>query len=130
MRFFLLFTLLFSSFLWAEVRNVSANTDIVKSGITIIDIRTEPEWKETGLVQKSVPITFFQPNGSYDAVAFLNELNKHVSKDKEFAVICRTGHRSTAVSDFLSQQGYKVVNLQGGISRLISQGYQTEPYRP
>jgi len=125
-----LFTLLFSSLLWADLRHVDVNEEIVKSGIKIIDIRTSPEWKETGIVENSIPITFFDEQGRYNAETFLNELTKHVKKDREFALICRTGNRTVAVSEFLSKQGYKVINLKGGIKRLISQGYVSEPYKP
>ena len=120
----------FSTFLFAELRHVDIDQNIVKSGIKIIDIRTEPEWRETGLVENAIPITFFDEQGRYDAQAFVNELNKHVKKDREFALICRTGNRTVAVSEFLSKQGYKVVNLKGGIKRLMSQGYVPEPYHP
>jgi len=125
-----LFTLLFSSLLMAELRHVDVNEEIVKSGIKIIDIRTSPEWKETGIVENSIPITFFDEQGRYNAETFLNELTKHVKKEREFALICRTGNRTVAVSEFLSKQGYKVINLKGGIKRLISQGYVPEPYKP
>jgi rhodanese-related sulfurtransferase len=125
-----LFTLLFSSLLMAELRHVDVNEEIVKSGIKIIDIRTSPEWKETGIVENSIPITFFDEQGRYNAETFLNELTKHVKKDREFALICRTGNRTVAVSEFLSKQGYKVINLKGGIKRLMSQGYVPEPYKP
>ena len=118
------------TFLFADLRHIDVDKEIVSSGIKIIDIRTEPEWKETGLVENAIPITFFDEQGRYDAQAFVNELNKHVKKDREFALICRTGNRTVAVSEFLSKQGYKVVNLKGGIKRLISQGYVPEPYRP
>lgn len=121
---------LFSTLLFAELRHVDVDKEMVKSGIKIIDIRTEAEWKETGLVENAIPITFFDEQGRYDAQAFINELNKHVKKDREFALICRTGNRTAAVSELLSKQGYKVVNLKGGIKRLMSQGYTPEPYRP
>ena len=125
-----LFTLLFSSLLMADLRHVDVNEEIIKSGIKIIDIRTSPEWKETGIVENSIPITFFDEQGRYNAETFLNELTKHVKKDREFALICRTGNRTVAVSEFLSKQGYKVINLKGGIKRLMSQGYVPEPYKP
>lgn len=130
MRILTLIALFFASLLFADVRHEEANVDIVKSGIKIIDIRTEPEWKSTGIVEHSIPITFFQNDGSYNAQAFITELNKHVSKDKEFAIICRTGNRTSVVSDFLSKQGYKVVNLKGGIVSLMAKGYKPEPYTP
>jgi rhodanese-related sulfurtransferase len=125
----LLITLL-STLLFAELRHVEASEDVVKSGIKIIDIRTLPEWKETGLVANAIPITFFDEQGRYDAEAFIKELDKYVSKDKEFALICRTGNRTSAVSELLSKQGYKVVNLKGGMKSLMSKGYAPEPYKP
>ncbi len=129
MKTILVYILFFSTVLWADLRHMDANIDVVKSGVKIIDIRTEPEWKETGLVENSIPITFFDEQGRYNAQAFVDELNKHVKKDREFALICRTGNRTVAVSEFLSKQGYKVINLKGGIKHLISKGYTPEPYK-
>lgn len=126
----LLLLSLFTSFLFAELRHVDASKEVVQSDMKIIDIRTIPEWKETGVVKNAIPLTFFDEQGRYDAEAFMKELNKHVSKDKEFALICRTGNRTSAVSELLSKQGYKVVNLKGGMKSLMSKGYTPEPYLP
>ena len=84
---------------------------------------------DTPIASDVILITFFDEQGRYDVQAFMNELNKHVTKDKEFALICRTGNRTSMVSEFLSKQGYKVINLQGGIKRLISQGYAPSAYK-
>lgn len=130
MKKIMLLLMLAVSFVWAELRQVDASEAIVKSGIQIVDIRTKPEWQETGVIKDSILITFFDEQGRYDVQAFMNELNKHVTKDKEFALICRTGNRTSMVSEFLSKQGYKVINLQGGIKRLISQGYAPSAYKP
>ncbi len=129
MKKIMLLLMLAVSFVWAELRQVDASEAIVKSGIQIVDIRTKPEWQETGVIKDSILITFFDEQGRYDVQAFMNELNKHVTKDKEFALICRTGNRTSMVSEFLSKQGYKVINLQGGIKRLISQGYAPSAYK-
>jgi len=130
MKKIILSLMVFATFLFAELRHVEVNPEFVKSGMKIIDIRTSPEWRETGIVENSVPITFFFFLGRYDAQAFLAQLDKHVKKDREFALICRTGNRTVAVSDFLSKQGYKVVNLKGGIVKLMKQGYMPEKYQP
>ena len=127
---FSLLVALFSTLLFAELRHADVSEEVVKSGIKIIDIRTLPEWKETGLVANAIPITFFDEQGRYDAEAFMKELDKYVSKEKEFALICRTGSRTSAVSELLSKQGYKVVNLKGGIKSLMSKGYTPLPYHP
>lgn len=118
----------FSSLVFAELSQMDVTPEFVKSGVKIIDIRTKGEWVETGIVENSIPITFFDEQGRYNAEAFIQELNKYVKKDREFALICRTGNRTTAVSDFLSKQGYKVINLKGGVKKLMAQGYTLEPY--
>lgn len=125
-----IFLIFLSSFLFADLRNVEVDEAVVKSGITVVDIRTKPEWADTGIVKGAVLLTFFDEQGRYDVDAFLKELDKHVSKDKEFALICRTGSRTSAVSDLLSKQGYKVVNLRGGMKLLLQKGYTPTPYNP
>jgi rhodanese-related sulfurtransferase len=118
-----------STFMLAGVKTANATPEIVDSGITIIDIRTEGEWIQTGIVKNSIPITFFDERGNYDAQKFLDDISKHVKKGEQFALICRTGNRTTAVSDFLGRQGYDVVNLKGGVVSLGRQGYKLVPYK-
>lgn len=128
MKKFLLALILVSSFIFAGVKTVNISVELVNSGIKIIDIRTEGEWIQTGIVKDSIPITFFDTRGQYDAPKFLDMLNNHVNKNEEFALICRTGNRTTAVSDFLGKNGYKVINLKGGVKRLTQQGYKLVTY--
>ena len=42
----------------AEYTNLPLTDELIASGITIVDIRTEPEWRETGVVPGSVLLTF------------------------------------------------------------------------
>jgi len=119
---------LISTFMLAGVRTANVTPEIVESGITIIDIRTKEEWIQTGILKDSIPITFFDAHGKYDALKFLDDINVYVKKGKEFAIICRTGNRTTAVSDFLGKRGYTVINLKGGIKRLMQQGYKLSKY--
>jgi rhodanese-related sulfurtransferase len=114
----------------AGAKSILVSPSVVKQPMTIIDIRTEAEWRQTGIVAGAIPLTFFDAKGRYDANAFLQELDKHVRKDVPFAIICRTGNRTTAVSEFLGELGYEVINLQGGMVELVKQGYRPAPYRP
>ncbi len=120
--------LLFVSSLFADMKNENITPKIADSGMTIIDIRTEPEWESTGIIKNSIPITFFNVRGDYDADAFIKELDKHVSKDKTFALVCRTGSRTSVVAKFLGDKGYDVINLKGGVTALMAQGYKLSPY--
>ncbi len=117
-----------STFMLAGVKTANVTPELVQSGIKIIDIRTEPEWVQTGIVKDSIPITFFDARGNYDAQKFLDTLSGYVKKGEEFALICRTGNRTTVVSDFLGKQGYDVINLKGGVKSLGKQGFKLVPY--
>jgi len=109
--------------LWATPELLE-NTDM-----KIIDIRTPSEWQQTGIVEDSYTITFFNELGSYNIQEFQEELNKIIDKDEKFALICRTGSRTGQVASFLKNKfGYEVVSLNGGILKLIGEGYQTKSY--
>lgn len=40
-----------------------------------------------------------------------------LDKSKDYVVTCRTGNRSGKACEYLSQAGYRVRNLKGGINR-------------
>lgn len=115
--------------LHADIKHIYPTEALLKSGIKIIDIRTESEWRQTGIIPGSILITFFDEQGRYDADRFLQFLDSYVKKGEEFAIICRTGNRTKAVSGFLDEQGYRVIDLEGGITYLIQNGYVTVPYK-
>ena len=116
---------LITSFLSADLKNITVSKSFLNKNIKIIDIRTKGEWIETGMVGGSYPITFFKEDGSYDVNNFLSKLNSVVDKNEEFAIICRTGSRTSMVGDYLGNKlGYKVINLRGGINKLFREGYR------
>ena len=122
--------LLTGSMLLAELQHVWATPAFADKKVKIIDIRTPAEWKETGIVKDSYTIMFFDEVGNFNVENFVTQLNMAVKKDEQFALICRTGSRTTMVSQFLSDKlGYKVINLKGGIMKIIQEGYKTVPYR-
>lgn len=115
--------------LMAELQNIWVTPDFMEKNIKIIDIRTPSEWKETGIVKGAYTLMFFDEQGRFDVPGFLEQLDKIVKKDEQFALICRTGSRTTEVSKFLSEQmGYNVINLMGGMVKLRQEGYQFVPY--
>lgn len=101
-----------------------------ESDMIVIDIRTEPEWIETGIVPGSHCITFFNERGQYDALGFMQKIDKLGGKEAHFGLICRTATRTHQVAMYMYEQGYKVQNLLGGITKLQAEGYDLEPYRP
>ncbi len=120
-----------SACLLAEVQHIAATPKFFTKGITVIDIRTPGEWKQTGIVKDAHTIMFFDERGGYNVDKFLAELDKVVKKDEPFALICRTGSRTAMISDFLDKElGYKVINLKGGMVKLIQEGYAPAVYKP
>jgi len=126
----IVFGLLFvGTMLMAELTHVWSTPSFVDKKIKIIDIRTPAEWKETGIIKDSYTIMFFDEAGNFDVEKFLKQLDMAVAKDETFALVCRVGSRTGMVSEFLSEKlNYKVINLKGGIMKMIHEGYKTVPY--
>lgn len=101
----------------------------LSQNIPLIDIRTESEWRETGVIPQSHLITFYKEDQSYNEKEFLEALGAIVKKDDTFVILCRSGNRSMKVTHFLASQGYShVINLSGGIKEAMNNGVQTIPY--
>lgn len=129
MRKILLSFMILSVTLLASMTNEYPSQKILDSKIPVVDIRTPAEWVETGIVENSITIMFWDERGGYDVNAFLTELNKKVDTKKPFALICRTGSRTSLVADFLAKKlNYDVINILGGIVYLKAMKLKTVPY--
>lgn len=126
----LLSLLLFASAAMAEVTNIEVSTEFVEANkIKIIDIRTEAEWKKMGVIPTAHLLTFF--NEDYEPRFFLKDLDQIVEKDEQFAIISNKASRTKLVSNYLGNKyKYKVINLTGGMVKLIEEGYQVKEYAP
>ncbi|MDD5405916.1 MAG: rhodanese-like domain-containing protein [Sulfurovaceae bacterium] len=114
----------------ADVTNIVVDKTFLSKPIKIIDIRTPAEWAQTGIIKGAYTITFFNEKGEVNTDAFLAKLRKVVKPNERFALICRTGNRTTMVSEYLSnEKDYNVINLKGGMMKLIQDGYKPVPYR-
>ena len=100
---------------------------LLERGVPVVDIRTPEEWRETGIIQKSHLLTFFDAQGRYDFRAWLSELAAIASRDEPFVLICDSGGRSGLVSRFLDAQlGYqRVHDVPGGIAQWIAENRPT-----
>ena len=92
--------------------------------ITVIDIRTPPEWKELGVVPTTKTLMFFDAQGKYNIKSWLEEFTKIVkNKNQPFILVCRSGNRTGMVGQFLAKElKYKnVFHLQNGIKSWIKE---------
>ena len=96
--------------------------DLIAKGVTVVDIRRQEEWQQTGIVKGSKTITFFDRTGQINP-NFLPEFTAITKPDQPVALICRTGNRTQAASQAIAQQlGYKnVLNVTHGITGWIAE---------
>lgn len=110
----------------AEVSHVDNQElkQLIAQGVPLIDVRTAPEWRQTGVVEGSHLITFFDEQGRFDLNTWLAKLAKVADKDKPFILICRSGNRTGRISRFLDEKlGYpQVINVKKGIRDWIKSG--------
>ena len=80
---------------------------IADSSVVVLDVRTADEFGE-GHLAGAINIDVKQSDFLQKAVSLL-------PKVKTIAVYCRSGRRSANACERLSGEGYKAVNLKGGI---------------
>jgi len=82
-----------------------AHAAVQAGKLTLIDIRTAREWRQTRVAKDAVLIGMLHPGGP---TGFVKEVLEKVGGDRTapIALICRTGNRTSQVLSFLRQQGF------------------------
>lgn len=75
--------------------------------VVVLDVRTADEYKE-GHLEGALNMDQAQSG-------FIQEAKLALPADKTIAVYCRSGRRSASAAGRLAAEGYKAVNLKGGI---------------
>ena len=92
--------------LFAEV--VEVNNDkidkLIKDGVPLVDIRTEREWYETGVIDQSNLLTFFDKYGHSKVEEWITKFEKIAGRKDPVIIICRSGRRSRIVANYLVQE--------------------------
>jgi len=119
----------FAQPLAAEVQNIdnAALARLLEEGVAIVDVRTPPEWQQTGVIKGSKLMMFFDQRGHYDLDGWVGRLQQIVKPDQPVILICRTGNRTPAIAEYLDKKaGYqRVYNVRNGIVRWIDEGHPT-----
>jgi len=105
---------------------------LLEQGVPLIDVRRADEWKQTGVVEGSHLLTFFDAKGNYDVKQWLAELDQIAPNDQPFILICAVGGRTGNISKLLDRRlGFTGVhNLTKGIRGWIKAGEPTTPWSP
>ena len=90
---------------------------LIAQGVPVIDIRTEGEWRDTGVIEDSHLVTFFDDQGQYDVDAWMRRFADIADPDESVILICWTGQRSHLVTQFLDTRGgyARVYNVSRGL---------------
>ncbi|SMH36121.1 rhodanese-like domain-containing protein [Maritimibacter sp. HL-12] len=92
------------------------------TGGLIVDIRTPPEWVETGVIDGARLVTFNDPE------SFLAQVGPAIADGRDLVLICRSGNRTAAAARAL--EGVipnRIVSVDGGMRKVIGDGYKTVP---
>ena len=124
-----LFFLLNSTQLFAgiyEVNNEKIKI-LLESSVPLIDIRTEGEWYETGVINSSHLLTFFEKDGSYDFRKWMVEVDEIANDNGPVIIICRSGRRSRILSNMIIKENaeYRVYHATNGIKSWIESSNKT-----
>lgn len=115
----------------AEVINID-NAELVRltaSGVPLVDIRTEGEWKDGGVMAGSRLLTYFDEAGRSNPPQWLEKLKAVTKPGQPVILVCRSGRRSNAAAQFLSAEaGYKTVyNVSKGMNGWVGEGRPVVP---
>ena len=113
-----------TKFAFADIVNVTNNQikELSKNNIPIIDIRRSSEWQQTGVVPKSILLTFFDKKGNYNFDKWYNDLSVKINSDKPIILICRTGRRTRIIAEMMDKKFDNVIyNAKNGITSWIKE---------
>ena len=77
------------------------------SNVVLLDVRTADEFKD-GHLEGALNIDQAQND-------FIEKVKETLTTDRTIAVYCRSGRRSANAAGRLAAEGYRAVNLKGGI---------------
>ena len=80
---------------------------VADTNVVVLDVRTAAEFAE-GHLERAINIDYHQSD-------FVEKAKATLPLDKKIAVYCRSGRRSAGAAGKLGEDGYKLVNLKGGI---------------
>ena len=90
---------------------------LLAEDVAVVDIRTPEEWRETGTIEGSHLLTFFDADGDHDLGAWLQTLDAVAGAGQPVALICHGGKRSLEAARLLDAQpgDRRVYNVRRGV---------------
>ena len=89
----------------------------LNNNLLIIDVRSKPEWKETGVIANAKLIQMYTATRTLRK-EYVSEILDYIGANKgiEVAIICHSGGRSSATVKMLEEKGYyNISNISEGM---------------
>tara|TARA_B100000524_G_scaffold275393_1_gene152794 strand:+ start:503 stop:880 length:378 start_codon:yes stop_codon:yes gene_type:complete len=100
--------------------------ELSKINIPIIDVRRSAEWEQTGVIPKSILLTFFDKKGNYNFQEWYEQLRLKINEGKPIILICRTGRRTKIIAEMMDKKFDNVIyNAKNGITSWIDKKFKT-----
>ena len=126
MRIVLLLFIFSIKFVNAEVIDIdnSELKNLIEKDINIIDVRTQNEWKSTGIIEGSILISLLDKKNKFIFENWYENFNKKISKNESVIFVCALGVRSKYISNLINKKkpDLKIYNLKKGINDWIRSG--------
>ena len=126
MKILLVIFVLFTKFVNADVIDIDNRelSKLIEKEIKIIDVRTQTEWKSTGIIKGSFLISLLNKNKKFIFEDWYEIFNNNFGNNKSIIFICASGVRSNYISHLVKKKkpDLKVYNLKKGIKYWIRSG--------
>ena len=116
--------LLTVKFAFADIVDVNNEQikELSKTNISIVDVRRSSEWDQTGVIPKSILLTFFDKEGNYNFDEWYEKLRLEINEGEPIILICRSGKRSKIIAEMMNKKFDNVIyNAKSGITSWIDE---------
>ena len=126
MKIVIIIFILFTKCVNAEVININNRelNNLIEKKIKIIDVRTQNEWKSTGIIKDSFLVSLLNKNKKFIFKDWYEMFNNKFGSNKSVIFICASGVRSNYISNLVKQKKPDLIiyNLRKGINYWIRSG--------
>ena len=130
MKIVIVIFILFTNFVNAEVIDINNRelSNLIEKEIKIIDVRTQNEWKSTGIIKGSFLVSLLNKNKKFIFEDWFAMFENNFGKNKSIIFICASGVRSNYISHLVNKKKPELIvyNVKKGINYWIRSGYKIE----
>ena len=130
MKIVIFIFIFFTKFVNAEVIDINNRelSNLIEKEIKIIDVRTQNEWKSTGIIKGSFLVSLLNKNKKFIFEEWFAMFENNFGKYEAIIFICASGVRSNYISHLVKKRKPDLIvyNLKKGINNWIRSGYKIQ----